>query len=169
MDAMEAIHSRRSIRRFTDQPLAEGVLEAILGAAMMAPSAGNARPWQFIVIDDAAVKEQIPRLHPYAAMAVEAAVAVLVCGDLRAEKYPGNWQADCSAATQNLLLAAHAQGAGGVWTGVYPDSGRVRAFQKLLGLPDHVVPLALVPIGYPAEPARRQDRFEPAKVHRNRW
>ncbi|MFA6107994.1 MAG: nitroreductase family protein [Candidatus Latescibacterota bacterium] len=169
MEAMEAIHTRRSIREFTAQPLATELVDELVGAAMMAPSAGNARPWQFIVIDDPAVKREIPRIHPYAAMAVDAPVSILVCGDLSKEKYPGNWVADCSAATQNLLLAAHAKGVGGVWTGVYPDEARIKAFRQLLGLPEQVVPLALLPIGYPTHPPGRQDRFERAKIHRNRW
>ena len=169
MDTLEAIHTRRSIRAYQDQPVSRELLQQVLGAAMMAPSAGNARPWQFVVLDDPQVVQEIPRIHPHGAMATEAAVSVLVCGDLSLEKYPGNWIADCSAATQNLLLAAHAQGLGGVWTGIYPEQDRVQGFQKLLGLPQHVVPLALVPLGYPASASRRLDRFEAAKIHNNRY
>ena len=143
MDALEAIHSRRSIRQFLAQPVPEELLQKIIGAAMMAPSAGNSRPWQFIVLDDPAVLSEIPRIHPHGAMAAGGPVSVMVCGDLGLEKYPGNWIADCSAATQNLLLAAHACGLGGVWTGLYPEEDRITGFRDLLGLPENVVPLVL--------------------------
>ena len=169
MDAMEAIHTRRSIREYQKRPVPAEVIREVIAAAMCAPSAGNGRPWQFVVIADPQVLEQIPDVHPYAAMAAEAAVAILVCGDLELEKYPGNWVADCSAATQNLLLAAHAKGLGAVWTGVYPDEDRIERFQELLGLPENVVPLALIPVGYPASPSFRVDRYEDKKIHYNRW
>ncbi|MBT4504090.1 MAG: nitroreductase family protein [Gemmatimonadetes bacterium] len=169
MDTLEAIHTRRSIREYTDQPVSEELVQEIIGAAMMAPSAGNVRPWQFIVLDDPEVVSQIPRIHPHGAMAVNAPVSIMVCGDLSLEKSPGNWLADCSAATQNLLLAAHAKGLGGVWTGLYPEQERIEGFRELLGLPENVIPLVLVPIGYPAYEGGRQDRFEPNKIHRNHW
>ena len=169
MDTLEAIHTRRSIRQYLDKPVAADLVQQIIGAAMMAPSAGNSRPWQFIVLDDPEVLKEIPRIHPHGAMATDAPVSVLVCGDLSLEKYPGNWIADCSAATQNLLLAAHACGLGGVWTGVYPEEDRMQGFRELLGMPGHVVPRALVPLGYPTGKAQRQDRLELKKIHHNRW
>ncbi|MEW6754349.1 MAG: nitroreductase family protein [Candidatus Latescibacterota bacterium] len=169
MDALEAIHTRRSIREYQDRPVPDELVEQILHAAMMAPSAGNARPWQFVVITDPQLKAQIPRIHPHASMAAQAPVSVLVCGDPDLEKYPGNWVADCSAATQNLLLAAHALGLGSVWTGVYPEKDRMAAFRALLGLPARLIPLALLPVGYPAEPSGRAERFDRDKVHRNGW
>ena len=169
MDTLEAIHTRRSIREYKKQSVPEELVREIIAAAMMAPSAGNARPWQFIVLDDPDLLARIPEIHPHGAMAMDAPVSIVVCGDLHLEKYPGNWIADCSAATQNLLLAAHAKGLCAVWTGLYPEADRVEKFRQLLGLPQHVVPLVLVPMGYPHYPGRRQDRFEPAKVHRNRW
>ncbi len=169
MDALEAIHTRRSIREYQRKPVAPELVEQIIQAAMMAPSAGNARPWQFVVLDDPQILREVPRIHPHGAMAAEAPLAIMVCGDLKLEKYPGNWIADCSAATQNLLLAAHALGLGGVWTGLYPEQDRVRGFQQLLGLPEHVIPLVLVPIGYPLRPGRRQHRFDADKIHHNRF
>ncbi|MFH1572205.1 MAG: nitroreductase family protein, partial [Gemmatimonadota bacterium] len=98
-----------------------------------------------------------------------APVSVVVCGDLSLEKYPGNWIADCSAATQNLLLAAHARGLGAVWTGLYPEPDRIAGFRRLLGLPEHVVPLALIPMGYPTRAGARADRFEAKKIHCEKW
>jgi len=169
MDALEAIHTRRSIREYEDRPVPDELVREIIAAAMSAPSAGNSRPWQFVAITDRDLLGRIPQIHPYAAMAARAPLAVLICGDLSLEQYPGNWIADCSAATQNLLLAAHAEGLGAVWTGVYPDQARVENFRKLLDLPEHIVPLALVPVGYPTHQPGRQDRYEEEKIHFDRW
>ncbi len=169
MDAIEAIRTRRSIRRYTGDPVPDDVLTEILQAAMSAPSAGNQQPWQFVVVTDRAVREKIPTFHPYAQMVPDAPVAIVVCGDLRLESYKGYWVQDCSAATQNMLLAAHAKGLGAVWVGVYPKEERIRPLQRLLGLPPQVVPLALVPLGMPAERVPPANRFDPARIHRNRW
>jgi nitroreductase len=169
VDAIQAIRTRRSIRRYTREPVPDGVIAEILKAAMSAPSAGNQQPWQFVIITDRGLCEEIPTFHPYAQMVREAPVAILVCGDLRLESYPGYWVQDCSAATQNILLAAHAKGLGAVWVGIYPKEDRVKRLQKLLGLPNEVIPLALVPVGIPAERVPPANRFDPARVHRNRW
>ena len=169
MDAIEAIRTRRSIRRYTREPVPDDVIAEILKAAMSAPSAGNQQPWQFVIITDRGLCEEIPTFHPYAQMVREAPVAILVCGDLRLESYQGYWVQDCSAATQNILLAAHAKGLGAVWVGIYPKEDRVKRLQKLLGLPNQVIPLALIPVGIPAERVPPANRFDPARVHRNRW
>ena len=151
METLDAILTRRSIRRYTQEPVPETVIAEILRAAMSAPSAGNQQPWQFVVIADRRLRHEIPTFHPYAQMLREAPVAIVVCGDLRLESYRGYWIQDCSAATQNLLLAAHAKGLGAVWVGIYPKEDRVARLQQLLGLPAEVIPLAVVPIGHPAE------------------
>lgn len=169
MNVFEAVHHRRSIRKYTDAPVSDETVETLLKAAMSAPSAGNAQPWQFVVITDREILNRVPDVHPYAAMAKQAPVGILICGDLRLEKYPGNWVADCSAATQNLLLAAHASGLGAVWTGVYPQQDRIEGFRKLLGLPDQVIPLAFVPVGYPDQRLMPEDRFRKDRIHRNGW
>jgi nitroreductase len=169
MDTLDAIFFRRSIRKYTDQPLPDELVKELLKAAMAAPSAGNEQAWQFIVIRDRLLLDAIPKFHPYSAMLKYASVAILVCGDLSREKYKGYWVQDCSAATQNLLLAATAKGLGAVWTGVYPMEDRVAGMQKLLGLPEHVIPLSLIPVGFPAEQPGRADRFDAARVHEDRW
>jgi len=169
VDAVEAILTRRSIRRYTPQRVSEETVKQLLQAAMSAPSAGNEQPWQFIVITDRRLLDEIPRFHPFAAMLKEASVAILVCGDLRLETHKGYWVQDCSAATQNLLLAAHAKGLGAVWVGVYPREDRVVNLRKLLALPESVVPFCLVPLGYPAERIPSSDRYEPSRVHFNTW
>ncbi|MCU0611703.1 MAG: nitroreductase family protein [Candidatus Eisenbacteria bacterium] len=169
MHTLEAIKSRRSIRKFTPQPVPQRAIHDMLDAAMSAPSAGNEQPWQFVVIDDRALLDQVPSFSPYAAMATEAPLAILVCGDTSVEKYRGFWVQDCAAAVQNILLAAHAQGLGAVWTGVHPMPDREQGFRVLLGLPDHVIPLAFIPVGHPAHFPGPQQRYREDRVHHNRW
>jgi nitroreductase len=169
MDVMEAIHTRRSIRKFQQKAVPDDLVRDLLAAAMSAPSAGNQQPWQFVIITDREILGKVPGLNPYAAMAKDAPLAILICGDLALEKFPGYWVQDCSAATQNLLLAAHGKGLGAVWTGIYPTNDRVEGFTKLCNLPEKVIPLALVVIGYPAQTLQREDRFQVDRVHRDLW
>ena len=168
MDAMEAILSRRSIRRYTDKPVPEELIKQLLVAAMSAPSANNQQPWQFVIIDDRRILDEIPRFHPYSHMLREASWAIAVCGD-NDLALSGYWVQDCSAATQNILLAAHALGLGAVWLGVHPNEKREKEVQKLLGLPEHVKPLCLISIGYPAEKKSPSNRYNESRVHHNRW
>jgi len=169
MELFEAIHTRRSIRKFHDKPVPEELVRKVLAAAMAAPSACNAQPWQFVVMDNRQMLTEIPKINPYAAMAAAAPLSILVCGDTSLEISRGYWVVDCAAAVQNMLLAAHALGLGAVWTGVYPQQERVKAFQQLLGLPTHVNPHSLVVLGYPAEQPRHEDRFQPQRIHHQRW
>lgn len=169
MDALEAITTRRSIRKYEQKPVPDEMVRVVLAAAMSAPSANNAQPWQFVVIDQRELLVKIPSVHPYAVMATEAALAILVCGDMSLEVSAGYWVVDCAAAVENLLVAAHAQGLGAVWCGVYPKKDRIVAFQEFLDLPKHVVPHSLVPMGFPAEQHGRVDRFREDRVHRNGW
>ena len=170
MDAIETLFSRRSIRKYTAEPVAEGTLREILEAAMSAPSAGNQQSWHFVVINDRKILDQVPSFHPHSLMLREATVAILVCGDPTLEKHVGYWVQDCSAATENLLLAIHAKGLGAVWLGIFPREERVEGLRKLLGIPDHVIPFSLIPVGHPAElKPLRPDRYNPAKIHHNTW
>lgn len=169
MDTLECIQTRRSIRKFKNKKVTDDMIKKILQAGMMAPSAGNQQSWQFIVITEKKLLDEIPRIHPYAAMARQAAIAILICGDLNAETHKGFWVQDCSAAAQNMLLAAHALGLGAVWTAVYPRQDRIDAARELFGLPQYIVPLALIPIGYSDEVPKTENRFAPEKVHVNRW
>ncbi|MBU1003662.1 MAG: nitroreductase family protein [Proteobacteria bacterium] len=169
MDILEAIHTRRSIRKFTDQPVDKELVTQLLQAAMAAPSAGNAQPWHFVVIEDRPTLDRIPEFHPYAAMCRQAPLAILVCGDPTLEKYPGFWVQDCSAAVQNLLLAARGLGLGAVWTGIHPDQPRSTGMRNLLNLPEHIQPLALIPVGHPDQPSAAVDRFQPTRIHHDRW
>jgi len=169
VDCLEAIRTRRSIRAFTKEKVADEQVEKIIEAGMYAPSAGNQQPWQFIVITDKNILEKVPDIHPYATMVEQAPVAILVCGDTSLEKFKGFWVQDCAACVQNILLAAHALGLGAVWTGVYPAQDRVQGLQKLCKLPKHVVPLALIPLGHPAQKPGTAQRFKEARIHRDTW
>lgn len=166
---MEAILTRRSIRKYTNQPVPDTLVTDLLRAAMAAPSAGNQQPWQFVVVRDRALLEVVAGANPYGGMARDAQVAVIVCGDLQRESRPGFWVQDCAAATENLLLAAHAAGLGAVWCGTFPREERMRPIAAALGLPEHVIPFSVVPIGYPAERPAQQDRYDPGRVHLDRW
>ncbi len=169
MDVLETIHTRRSIRKYRDRPVPEELIQKLLAAAMQAPSARNEQPWQFVVIDDRTMLAKIPEFMPNAAMAAQAPLAILVCGDLGLEKSPGYWVVDCAAAVENLLLAAHALGLGAVWCGVYPRDKRMDGLQQLVGLPKNVIAHSLVVLGYPAEQAPPEDRYRSERVYHNRW
>ena len=166
---MGNILSRRSIRKYTGATVSDEMVTELLKAAMSAPSAGNQQPWQFVVVRNQATLDLFPTLHPYAAMTPSASVVIAVCGDLNGLKYEGYWVQDCAAATENILLAAHELGLGAVWLGVYPTKDRVESIRQLLGLPEHVIPLALVSVGYPAEALPAADRFDASRVHVDRW
>jgi len=170
MDALQALFSRRSIRKYTSEAVTAAAVKVILEAAMSAPSAGNQQPWHFVVITKKNLLDRIPEFHPHALMCREAQLAVLVCGDPSLEKHTGYWVQDCAAATENLLVAVHAQGLGGVWVGVYPREERVVGFRKLLNIPGHVIPFAVIPIGHPAEQKpQRSERYSEARIHKNKW
>jgi nitroreductase len=169
MDPLECIMSRRSIRRFTGEPVDEATVERLLRAAMAGPSAGNQQPWRFVVLEDREARVEVAGCSPYASMLPDSAVGIVVCGETDGEKHPGYWVQDCSAAVENLLLAACALGLGAVWLGFHPDSTRTECCREALGMPDHIVPMAVIAIGHPAEEKPPADRFDPDFVHRNRW
>jgi len=169
MDVLEAIHTRRSIRKYDDKPVPDELVQKILSAAMSAPSACNSQPWHFVVVTDRKLLAEVPKVNPYAKMARDAPLAILVCGDVTLKQVPGYWVVDCAAAVQNLLLAAHALGLGAVWTGVYPRKERMDGFRRLLGLPDTVAAHSLIVLGYPAETLPREDRYQDDRVHRDHW
>lgn len=169
---LDAISTRTSIRAYQDRPVGADTVELLLRAAMSAPSARNRQPWAFIVVDDKDMLRQLADSLPYAQSAAAAPMAVVVCGVLTESQGATNagwWVQDAAAASENLLLAAHAVGLGAVWTGVYSYEDRVRAVRNVLGLPRHVVPLNVIPIGYPAENPAPKQKWDPAKVRRNGW
>ena len=169
MDAIGAILTRRSIRSFRDEPVSDEIIETLLRAAMAAPSAGNQQPWQFIVIQDRDTLDAIPTVHPHAKMVLEAPLAIVVCGDTTLAKHKGFWVQDCAAAVQNVLLASHASGLGAVWCGVHPNAEREDGLCEFLSLPEQIIPLALLVIGHPNEEKPPSERYDAARVHRDRW
>ncbi len=166
---MEAILTRRSIRKFEAQPVPAETINELLQAAMCAPSASDERPWHFVLIDDRNIFAQIHKFHPFAQALKTALCAILVCGDERLEKNKGFWVQDCAAAVENILIAAQAKKLGATWLGVYPLSERIEPMRKLLHIPNHVHPFALIPVGFPAEQKPPVNRFESTRVHFNKW
>lgn len=169
MEFKDVVATRRSIRQYQDRPVGEELIQAIIEAAMMAPSAGNQQPWHFLVITDRAKLDAIPAFHPYSKMVQQAPAALLVCGDPSGTPWPDFWPQDCSAATQNMLLAARDLGMGTVWAGIYPAEDRMAGFRRLLNIPEHIYPFALIPVGWPKGDFQTAERFKPERVHRDTW
>ena len=170
--AINTILTRVSVREFTGEKLSEAQLDTLLRAAMAAPSAINKQPWAFIVVTDEEKIAALGEALPYSRCSNKPAVAIIPCGDL-SKAIEGEmvnfWINDVSAATENLLLAAHAMGLGAVWTGLHPDMNRAKMVQDMLGLPEHIIPLCVVPVGVPAEQPEIKDKYKPENIHYNGW
>ena len=180
--ALDVIMTRTSIRNFTGDPVSQEQLETILRAGMAAPSAINIQPWRFVVLTD---KERIAELFGggfRAQMFTSAGAVIVVCGQTTFMRKPWGqpdapeelsdnifWFEDCSAAAQNILLAAHALGLGAVWTAGYPAMDRVAPLAQSLGLPSDVLPLCVIPIGVPAENPDPKDKWKPENIHWEKW
>jgi len=164
-DTLTIIRKRRSIRKFTDQPVEREKIQQLLEAAMAAPSAMNAQPWEFVVITEKEVMDKFRRALMFAKMNAPAAICVL--GSSRMQKGKAGdkfWMQDCSAATENILLAATALGLGSVWIGVHPVTIFKRQVSSILNLPEGVTPLNLIYIGYPAETKDARTQYEEERV-----
>ena len=166
---MKEIFSRRSIRKYKDTPINDEIVEQLLKAAMQAPSAGNEQPWEFIILRKKETLKKITEFHPYSKMLLNSDVAIVICGDISKEVFEGYWVQDCSAATENILLEAESMNLGAVWLGVYPMNDRVEALKELLKLPESVIPLAIVPVGYPDEEKVVVNRFNRKRIHMESW
>ncbi len=171
--ALENIMTRSSVRSYTSQVVEEAKIETMLRAAMAAPTAGNKQPWEFIVIDDREILDALPEVASGMKMSPKAPLAIAVCG-VSAWTFPNipdYWVQDCSAATENILLAAHAIGLGAVWCGVYPDggTGRQQRIHDLLQLPEGVEALSVIIIGYPDSEPVVKDKWKPERVHYNKF
>jgi nitroreductase len=170
METMEAILTRSSIREYAPQVVPDELVQELLAAAMQAPSAGNQQPWHFIVITERQQLNALADVLPFGKMLKNAPLGIVVCAELALEKHPGFWVQDCSNAAMNILLAAHDQGLGAVWVAIYPVEDRVAGAKQLLGLPEYVVPLCVVPVGYPMNrPQTTERRYSESRLHRNRW
>lgn len=168
METIDAIMTRRSVRSWTAEPVSEAERKTILEAAMNAPSAADARPWHFVVVDHPAVIARFTGMGG-TEMLSEATCLVMVCGDPSKETYPGFWPQDCSCAAQNMQLAAHDIGVGCVWIAIYPLEDRVQLCREILSVPDPVVPFALLAMGVPNEVNAPEYRYDEGRVHLNTW
>ena len=164
--ALGLIHSRRSIRSFTAEQVSSAQVQSLLEAAMAAPSARDRRPWEFVVVTDGGIREQLAQTHQFSGVARKAPLVIVVCGHPQVAPH---WVQDCSAATENILLAAVGLGLGAVWVGIHPAIERETYVRQVLGIPAAVRPLCLIPIGHPAEEKQPRTRFEAAHVHYERF
>ena len=171
-ETINSIMGRRSVRRYKDTPLDESTIETLLKAGMAAPSAHNRQPWELVVITDRGVLDRLAAEHPYARMLLQAPACIIVCGN--SERFcsgdeEGFWVQDCSAVTQNILVAAHSLGLGTVWCGVTPRPHLIELVSRIVGLPEGIVPLNLIAVGYPAEKPPVKDKWRPDRVHWEGW
>ncbi|MHB8579928.1 MAG: nitroreductase family protein [Ignavibacteriaceae bacterium] len=169
MDTLEAIITRRSIRQYTPQNIPEDKIKLILQSAMYAPSAMNYQPWHFIVIDKKDTIEGLQSIFLHADMLKQATLLIIVCGDSELEKSIDNLVQDCSAATENALISIHALGLGGIWLSIYPNRDVINGLKKTLELPENIIPLTAIPIGFPAEVKESENRYNTTRIHSNKW
>lgn len=169
---LAVIHNRKSVRSFIPQKeVSKDDLVTLVKAGMAAPTAVNKQPWAFVVVTERATLDSLTAGLPYAQMLKEAGAAIVVCGDLdkALEGFPEFWVQDCSAATENILLAAEAMGLGAVWTGVYPAMDRANFVQNILGLPETIVPLNVLPIGHPSGETAPKDKWKEENLYWEKW
>ena len=159
---LDVIKKRRSIRKYTDQPISDGDVKSLLEAAMAAPSADDVRPWELIMVRDGRLRQQLANTHPWSHMCADAPVVFVVCGD---EPRSAHWVADTSALTENLLLAVAGLDLGAVWVGVYPQQRHEAHVRSVLGIPDRLRVLCLVPVGHPAETKQPHTKYDERKIH----
>ncbi len=169
---MENILNRKSVRKYTKEEVKKEQLKMLVRAGMAAPSARNSQPWLFFVIDDRTILDNLAKQLPNAKMLLNAKAAIVVCGNLqKALEGDGRefWVQDCSAATQNILLAAESMGLGAVWTGAYPRKETVNIIKVELGLPEHIVPLNVIPIGWQTGEEKPKQKYTEENIRWNKW
>lgn len=167
---LDNIATRTSVRDYEARPVEKEKIEKMLRAAMAAPTAMNKQPWHFVVVDQRNVLDALAGANPYAKMLKKAPLAIVVCGNTDKMIEGGGrdfWIQDASAATENLLLAAHAMGLGAVWTGAYPSEERCISISKVLSLSDNLIPLNMIVVGYPAEQPQPKQKFKEENVSYN--
>ena len=171
---LDNIAARTSVRAYTSEPIPEEMVETLLRAAMAAPTAMNRQPWEFVVVNDRVALDTLSSKLRYAKMLVQAPLAIVVCAETMithrdgSQSENGLWEHDASAATQNILLAAKALGLGAVWTAA-SDSERASVVKEALNIPGTIMPLCVIPIGFPAEDPEPKDKWKPEKIHYNKW
>lgn len=164
--ALDNIFARKSVRAYLDKEVEKEKIDWMLRAGMAAPSGKDIRPWEFVLVTDRVVLDSMAAVLPYAKMLTQARYAIVVCGDVAQSSY---WYLDCSAAAQNILLAAEAQGLGAVWTAAYPYEDRIRIVRKYTELPGNIVPLCVIPFGYPATAQEPKQKFDEKKIHYDKF
>ena len=168
--ALDVIMTRTSIRAFTGEPVSKDQLEIILKAGMAAPTGMNAQPWRFVVLTDQDKIKEIFGTGFRSEMYTTAGAVIVVCGEAETDGRPNMfWYEDCSAAAENILLAAHALGLGAVWTAGYPAVDRTAPVSEALGIPSNVLPLCVIPMGVPAENPEPKDKWKPENIHWEKW
>jgi nitroreductase len=165
-EKLKIIFARRSIRKYADKAVSVEDIRSLLEAGMAAPSASNRQPWHFVVVQDRATLKRLANAHPYGKMLAEAALGIAVCGDPGVSDW---WVVDCSAATENILVAAAGLGLGSVWLGCYGRAEREQMVRKELGIPSQVGVLSLISIGHPAEHKEPRTQYDASRVHADRW
>jgi nitroreductase len=165
-ERLAIIYARRSIRRYSPEPVGDELTRELLEAAMAAPSASNLRPWHFVTITDRSRLQELADAHPHGKMLPQARLAIAVCGDPEISKW---WVQDCTAATENILIAAAGLGLGAVWLGVQGRPEREDAVRRILSIPPAVGVLSLISMGWPAEQKESRTQFDPDRVHREAW
>lgn len=165
------LFARRSVRKFAARPLGEAQIADLLEAAMSAPSACAADPWHFIVLLDRDLRQRVAEVLPYGKMLAPAGAGIIVCGDLEQthDRELSFLLQDCSAAIENLLLAASMMGLGAVWLGVHPRQERIDRIRALFDLPSHIIPVGAVAVGWPAERPAPRTRYRAPAVHVDAW
>lgn len=169
MEVQEALLDRRSIRKYKDQKINKENIDKILKVAMYAPSAMNTQAWHFIVIDDKEILIETLKSIPYAEMLRQSAAAILVCGDALIEKNESWLLQNCSASIQNILLSAHGLGIGSCWIAIHGMDDVYKNVKAQFKLPENIVPVALISLGYPDEVVTAEERFKEEKIHFNNW
>ena len=168
--ALQNIATRTSVRSYLEKPVDAATVEKLLRAGMAAPTAVNRQPWHFVVVNEKSQLEALSKTNPYSSMLENAPLAIVVCGDMK-KALEGNarefWVQDCSAATENILLAANALGLGAVWTGAYPSEERCSAISEVLKLPENLIPLNIIVIGYPDGVNEPKDKWKPENISYN--
>lgn len=159
---LDYIFRRRSVRTFTEEPVTREDIEALLQAAMAAPSSGNRKPWHFLVCTHREVLNRIAEIHPNGKMLAHAPLGILAAADV--ELSQSGWVQDCSAALTNILLAAPALGLGGVWLGIWPREERVQAIAQVLDLPENLTPMGMAALGHPQEVPPPRTQYNPARI-----
>ncbi|MHC4606173.1 MAG: nitroreductase family protein [Planctomycetota bacterium] len=165
-DLIHFIKKRRSIRKYTKDPVTDEQVKTMLEAAMAAPSGSDKRPWEFVVVRDEKLRAALSKVKKGAHMCVNSPVVFAVLGDDIASIH---WHVDAAAATENILLAAVALGLGAVWIGVYPRDPHERGVREILGIPGHRRVLSMIAVGHPAEEKPAHTKYDEARIHHDRY